>query len=349
MQSFLEDVIERQPIPQSLLQTIRLLGEYKGKQALYQRQSPQILATLQQIATIQSTESSNRIEGIVTAPKRLQLLMADKVAPKSRSEQEILGYRDVLNSIYANHAGMNFTPGLVRQLHRDLTQFLPLQGGMWKTSDNDIRETRSDGTIAIRFRPTPAYLTAQAMQELHERFDRCWQEEKIEPLLAIASYILDFLCIHPFLDGNGRMARLLSLLLLYRAGYDVGRYISLEAIIERTKDSYYESLYRSSQGWHEGRHDLLPWWEYFFGVVLSAYRDFEDRVGVVASQKGAKQERVADAIARLPQQFQIADIQKACPTVSRPTINRVLASLKREGRVTCIRGGRDALWQKIGD
>jgi Fic family protein len=349
MGSFVSDIIERQPIPQSLLQTIRLLGEYKGTQTLYQNQSPQVLETLRQIAIVQSTESSNRIEGIATAPQRLQLLMADKVSPQSRSEQEILGYREVLNTIHANYDGMTFTPGLVLQLHRDLTQFLPIQGGVWKGSDNDIRETHADGTVVVRFRPVPAYLTPQAMQDLHEQFNRHWQEETIEPLLLIATYGLDFLCVHPFLDSNGRMSRLLSLLLLYQAGYEVGRYISLEAIIERTKESYYETLQRCSQGWHEGDHELLPWWEYFLGVVLSAYRELEQRVGVVTTQKGAKQEMVADAIARLPRQFQIADVQKACPTVSRPTINRVLAHLKQDGRVRCIKGGRDALWEKLGD
>ncbi len=348
MQSFVSGVIERQPIPQSLLQTIRLLGEYKGKQALFQNQSPQVLESLRQIAVIQSTESSNRIEGIATVPQRLQLLMADKVSPQSRSEQEILGYREVLNSIHANYDGMTFTPGLVLQLHRDLTQFLPIQGGVWKGSDNDIRETRADGTTVVRFRPVPAYLTPQAMQELHGHFNQYWQEGTIEPLLLIATCSLDFLCVHPFLDGNGRMARLLSLLLLYQAGYEVGRYISLEAIIERTKESYDETLQRCSQRWHEGEHELLPWWEYFLGVVLSAYRGFEQRVGVVTTQKGAKREMVADTIARLPQQFQISDIQKACPTVSRPTINRVLAHLKKESRVHCVKGGRDALWEKLG-
>jgi Fic family protein len=349
MRSFVLDIIERQPIPQSLLQTIRLLGEYKGKQTLYQNQSPQVLETLRQIAIVQSTESSNRIEGIATAPQRLQLLMADKVSPQSRSEQEILGYREVLNTIHANYDGMTFTPSLVLQLHRDLTQFLPIQGGGWKGSDNDIRETRADGTVVVRFRPVPAYLAPQVMQDLHEQFNRHWQKEAIEPLLLIATYGLDFLCVHPFLDGNGRMSRLLSLLLLYQAGYEVGRYISLEAIIERTKESYYETLQRCSQGWHEGEHELLPWWEYFLGVVLSAYRELEQRIGVVTTQKGAKQEMVADAIARLPQQFQIADVQKACPMVSRPTINRVLAHLKQDGRVRCIKSGRDALWEKLGD
>lgn len=306
------------------------------------------METLKQIAIIQSTESSNRIEGIATAPQRLQLLMADKVSPRNRSEQEILGYREVLNTIHANYAVMPITPGLVLQLHRDLTQYLPNQGGIWKTTDNDIRETLADGSMRVRFRPIPAYQTPQAMQDLHEHFNQHMQQGTIEPLLLITTYCLDFLCVHPFLDGNGRMSRLLSLLLLYQAGYEVGHFISIEAIIELTKDSYYETLQRSSQGWHEGEHELLPWWEYFLGVLLKAYRDFEQRVGVVTSQRGAKREMVGDAIARLPNQFQIGDIQRACPTVSRPTINRVLAELKQVGRVRCIKGGRDALWEKLG-
>jgi Fic family protein len=173
---------------------------------------------------------------------------------------------------------------MVLQLHRDLYQFVTGEGGAWKPVDNEITETHPDGTKIVRFRPVPAYATPDAMRDLHDRFNTLWDSGTVEPLLLIPTYVLDFLCIHPFRDGNGRMARLLTLLLLYRAGYEVGRFISLEQIIERTKESYYDTLYQSSKGWHEGQHSLLPWWEYFLGVMLlSAYKEFEQRVGLVST------------------------------------------------------------------
>jgi Fic family protein len=187
------------------------------------------------------------------------------------------------------------------------------------------------------------------MAHLHQRFDHYWQAQTVEPLLLIATYTLDFLCIHPFSDGNGRLARLITLLLLYQAGYEVGRYISLENLIEQSRESYYDTLYWSSQGWHEGQHTLIPWWEYFLGLILKAYRDFEQRVGLVAQVPGRKRQQVLAAVARLPQQFQIADVERACPGVSRPTLNRALAQLRDEGKIVCIKAGRDALWQKIDE
>jgi Fic family protein len=324
-----------------------MIGEYKGKQELFKEQSPQLLETLRQVAVIQSTESSNRIEGITAPSQRLRQLVAHKATPQNRSEQKLAGYRDVLNTIHANYRYMPFTSGLVLQLHRDLTQFNPSQGGIWKQTDNDILETRPDGTRFVRFKPVPAYLTPDAMRQLHERFDLLWRSQETEPLLLIATYVLDFLCIHPFLDGNGRMARLLTLLLLYQAGYEVGRYISLEQIIEKTRESYYDTLYQSSQGWHERQHSLLPWWEYFLGTILGAYRTFEEQVGVITTNKGAKREMVVSVVDRLPKQFQLADVERACPGVSRPTINRALAQLRRENRIICIKAGRDAVWEKV--
>jgi Fic family protein len=185
------------------------------------------------------------------------------------------------------------------------------------------------------------------MDDLHTRFGAAWQAGDIDPLLLIGAYVLDFLCIHPFTDGNGRMARLLTLLLLYRAGYEVGRYISLEAIVEDHKDGYYDALYASSQGWHEGRHSLTPWWEYLLGVaLLGAYGEFERRVGTQTTRRGAKRQLILDAIDRLPKQFRYADLERACPAVSRPTINRVLAELRRKRRIACTKGGRDATWEK---
>ena len=166
-------------------------------------------------------------------------------------------------------------------------------------------------------------------------------------MLLIPSYVIDFLCIHPFIDGNGRMARLLTLLLLYKAGYEVGRYISLEKIVERHREDYYEALHKSDRGWHKERHTLIPWWEYFLGVMLlTSYREFEQRIGIVISSRGAKREMVIDAVRRLPNEFKIADVERACPGVSRPTINRALAELRKRGIIRCVKHGRDAIWIK---
>ncbi|MFH7026659.1 MAG: Fic family protein [Heteroscytonema crispum UTEX LB 1556] len=347
MQSFEPGFIERQLITQNLLRTIRLIGEYKGKQQLFKEQSPQVLETLRQAAIIQSTESSNRIEGIIAPLERIKELVAEKTTPRDRSEQEIAGYRDVLTTIHTSYTHIPFTPSVILQLHRDLYQFTVGEGGRWKSTDNVISETYPDGTKIVRFQPVAAYATPSAMERLHERFNRLWQSEEIEPLLLIPTYVLDFLCIHPFSDGNGRMARLLTLLLLYKADYEVGRFISLERIVERTKESYYDTLHQSSQSWHQGQHSLLPWWEYFLGVVvLSAYRDFEQRVGLVTSVKGAKTAMVLDAINNIVGDFSIKDLQEQCPSVGIDLIRRILRQERNAGQIECLGRGPDARWRK---
>jgi len=349
MNSFEQQFLEGQPLPHSLLRTVRLLGEYRGKEALFIQQTPQVLESLRQVAIIQSTESSNRIEGIEAPTGRIKKLVERKTTPKNRSEQEIAGYRDALATIHANHANMPFTTGVVLQLHRDLYQFVAQQGGRWKMTDNEISETRPDGTRVTRFKPTPAHQIPDAMNRLHSLFKEEWGKGHIDPLLLIPAYVLDFLCIHPFTDGNGRMARLLTLLLLYQAGFEVGRYISLEHLIENQREGYYDALYKSSQGWHQGEHSLLPWWEYFLGVMLlDAYRKFERRTGELTSAHGAKTEMVMAAIKKLPTTFRYADLAQACPNVSRPTIKRALARLRQDGAVACVKSGRDAIWEKRG-
>ncbi len=346
--SFVPGFLEAQPLSPGLVQTIRMLGEYRGKEALFLQQTPQVLEALSESAVIQSAESSNRLEGVTAAPSRIRGLVEEKVVPINRSEQEIAGYRDALATIHVNHEHMPMSTGLVRRLHRDLFQFSVAGGGSWKVTDNQITETRPDGTIVVRFQPVPAWRTAQAMEQLHGRFAQRWEAREIEPLLFIAAYVLDFLCVHPFLDGNGRLSRLLTLLLLYQAGFRVGRYISLERVVEQTREGYYDALKASSVGWHEGAHSLLPWWEYFLGVVLhKAYQDFEARVGTLTTQRGAKREMIRETIERLPPTFRIRDIEQVMPGVSRPTVNRAIAELRDQGRIRLVRGGRDALWEKV--
>ncbi|HRK95307.1 MAG TPA: Fic family protein [Rhodospirillales bacterium] len=346
MMSFSPTFEAHAPLNHAIVGAIGTIREYRGKEALYRQQAPQVLETLRQVAVIQSVESSNRIEQVIAPPKRIRELVEKKTQPQNRSEQEIAGYRDVLNVIHRDHDAIPFSPNVVLQFHRDLLAYAGTGGGGWKISDNTIAEIEPDGRRCLRFQPLPAYRTAEAMTELHGRFNETWEAGRIEPLLLIAAYVLDFLCIHPFADGNGRMARLLSLLLLYRAGYGVGRFISLERIIEESKESYYETLYACSQGWHEGRHDLAPWTEYFLGVVVRAYGAFEDRVGLITQARGAKSEMVRAAIRTFARPFAVRELQLSCPNVSIDLIRSVLRQEREAGRVEALGRGRDALWAR---
>jgi len=351
MKSFEKNFLNSIQIDNHLLKIVREISEFKGKEDLFKKQSPQTLDTLTQNAVIQSIESSNRIEGIeVENSERLKILMNKKTRPQTRPEQEIAGYRDVLRLIHHSHKEMHLNANLVLQLHRDLFKYTSFSGGHWKKTDNDIIEVAPDGTQLIRFKPTPAWQTDDAMSILHFKFQESLiGPQSLEPLLAIASYILDFLCIHPFSDGNGRMARLLTLLLLYRFGYQVGKFISLERIIEDTKETYYEALYQSSLGWHEGNHDIKPWWNYFLGVVLlSGYKEFEERVGSVEVTRGAKGTLVIAAIERLPTKFTISQLIEKCPTIGIDYIRKILRQLRLKKKIKSSGRGPDAAWIKIG-
>lgn len=350
MHSLTLDYLRKQNITLSLAQSLRQVGELKGQHDLYVQQRPEILENLKQSATIESVESSNRIEGIEADPERLKELVKRGGAPSGRSEQEIAGYRDVLATIHTSFEHIPVTPNTILQLHRDLYRFVGDgdRGGTWKPSDNLIAETRADGTRVVRFEPTPAWQTPEAMRQLCDGYREVKESGEVDPLLLIPAFVLDFLCIHPFSDGNGRMSRLLTLLLLYQEGFDVGRYISLERVIEQQKEGYYETLQAASQVWHEGEHSLTRWWEYLTGViVLSAYREFSSRAAAITARRGAKRELVIDVIARLGHTFRYADIEKACPDVSRPTIMRVLEELKGEGKVRPMGRGPAAAWEKL--
>lgn len=347
MKSFDSGVVSQVPISYDLLATVRQIGESRGRQELYKQQRRHALKTLREIAIIQSTESSNRIEGVTAPGDRIKALVCKKTTPRDRSEQEIAGYRDALNTIHASYEHVPFTTGVVQQLHRDLYQFVPGGGGRWKSTNNAITELQEDGTSRVRFDPVQAAFTANYVDRLHSEFNALWAEGRIDRLILIPAYVLDFLRIHPFPDGNGRMGRLLTLLLLYKAGYEVGRYVSLEQLVEQTKEDYYDVLYKSSQGWHDGKHSLLPWLEYFLGVMLAkAYSEFERRVEAVAEGRGAKTELVRDTIARMPGDFTVRDILDRCPTVSIDLVRRILHNMKREGKLEPTGMGRDAGWRK---
>lgn len=317
------------------------IHEQKGQQNLFLEAQPDALAELLEIARIQSTEASNRIEGIITTDDRLKKLVRNKTTPKNRGEQEIAGYRDVLATIHENYEYIPVRPGMILQLHRDLYKFSGLSiGGSFKNADNIIAEELPDGTRRVRFEPVPAWETPEAVDELCIAVNEALADPELDPLLLIPMFVLDFLCVHPFNDGNGRMSRLLTLLLLYRAGYFVGRYISIERLIADTKDSYYEALEQSSAGWHEAANDYRPFVRYMLGVIVAAYREFSARAEILVTKKLSKPGRVREIIRNTTGRITKAEIMTQCPDVSQKTVERALAELMDAGEILKIGGGR---------
>ena len=323
------------------------LHECRGRQELFIEAEPDILTALVEVAKIQSTGASNRIEGIYTTDDRLNALVQDKVKPRNRNEEEISGYRDVLTTIHESYEYIAPRPNNILQLHRDLYSFSSSSvGGTYKNSDNIIAEKQSDGTDTVRFRPVPAFQTTDAMQALCDRFNDAIEAGTYDPLLLMPMFILDFLCIHPFNDGNGRMSRLLTLLLLYRAGFIVGKYISIEMLIEKSKDSYYEALQASSHDWHEGDNDYLPFLKYMLGIIVKAYNEFENRVEHLRHRKMSKADRIKDLIDRTPGKISKKDIAQTCPDISVTTIERTLAELLTSGYIEKVGSGRSSAYVK---
>lgn len=347
MRSLSLKYLDRISFTSEQMSTLNTIGEYKGKQALFMKQTPEILDTLRQAAIVESNECSNRLEGITAPHERIEALVLKSTIPKNRSEQEIAGYRDALNLIHESAQYMDCSVNVCLQLHSMLYRYLPNEGGRWKMTDNEIVERNPDGSIQrVRFRAVSAVGTPQAMEDMAANYKAAIEQQRKEPLLIIPLAILDFLCIHPFTDGNGRIARLLTLLMLYHFQYDVGRYISLERIFEESKETYYDTLESSSQGWHEGEHDVLPWLNYFWGTLLRAYREFEERVGTVATARGSKTELVRRAVGRRVAPFAISNIEADCPGVSRDMIRLVLRQLRDQGIIVLRGKGRAAKWLK---
>jgi Fic family protein len=304
---------------------------------------------LRQVAIIESTESSNRLEGVTLPRTAIELLVHRNENPRegNRSEAEIARYRNVLRLIHERHEYMELTPNLLLQLHRDLFRFSGASNpGRWKTTDNLITAKRADGTNVIRFRLTPAWRTPDAITKLHHGFATAGESE-VDALILVALYVLDFLCIHPFSDGNGRMVRLLTVLLLYHEDYEVARYISLERLIEQTKESYYETLYVSSQGWHEDAHDPMPWVSYFLGVVRAAYDEFVRDVGELRDWRGMKTQLVMQAIAQMVGDFSVSELHERCPSVGWDMLRHVLRGERDAGHLRAVGRGRGARWRKI--
>ena len=317
------------------------IHEYKGQQNLFIETKADALSDLLEAAKIQSTEASNRIEGIITTDDRLKKLVREKTMPQSSSEKEIAGYRDVLAAIHESHDYIPPKPSIILQLHRDLYKYSSKSiGGSFKNSDNVIAEESPDGQQIVRFEPVPAWETPEAVAALCSAFEAATRDTELDPLLLIPIFILDFLCIHPFNDGNGRMSRLLTLLLLYRSGYIVGKYISIEKLISDTKETYYEALQASSCNWHEGTNDYAPLVTYMLGVLVAAYRDFESRIELLTTKGLSKPDRVREVIKNHLGRITKSEIMAKCPDISQITVQRALAELLKSGEIIKLGGGR---------
>lgn len=321
------------------------LAEAKGRQQLFTRQSPQRLKALREHAMIESAIASNRIEGVEIEPSRVRAVVLGSPAPRDRNEEEVRGYRDALRLIYSSSDELPISEATIRELHR-ISPGDTGDVGEYKSRDVDIIEMTPDGRSRIRFKTVSARRTPKAMRDLVAAWDAL-HAEPVPALVTMAALNLDFLCVHPFRDGNGRVSRLLLLLQCYHAGLDVGRYISIERIIERNKERRYETLEESSRGWHDGTHDPWPYINYLLYVLKEAYRELEKRVGETAARRGEKSTTVIAAVERTTAPFSIADLQRECPGVSVDMIRHVLNGLKAERRVECLGRGPSARWRRL--
>lgn len=332
-------------IPSSTSWYLADLGEARGKQELFTKQAPQKLKVLREHALIESAVSSNRIEGVTVDQARVATVIFGKSLLRDRDEEEVRGYLDALKLIHEQGAKLSISEQTIKKLHRLLRGDI-WDAGKYKEQDSDIIEKFPDGRERVRFKAVTAVDTPTYMRQLIDLWNRALRERWVHPLIALAAFNLDFLCIHPFRDGNGRMSRLLLLLQCYHLGFEVGRYISIERLIEENKERYYETLEQSSQGWHEGKHDPWSYVNYVLYILKSAYKEFEERVGKTASPKGAKTEFIIAAISRFPGAFRVSDIQRQCPGVSVDLVRQVLKNLRASGRVKCLGRGQSAEWQR---
>lgn len=330
-----------------ILNYIGLIHESKGKQSLYLEQNAGELDRLIELSKIQSTEASNAIEGIVTTNQRFVQLMQEKTTPRNRSEEEIKGYRYALNLVHESFDYIPIRPNTILQLHREMYQFTDVRfGGKFKDTPNEIDAIYPDGHKKILFKPLEPYETPEAVEQLCEEYDKAISKYNIDPLIAIPVFIHDFLCIHPFNDGNGRMSRLLTTLLLYRGGYYIGKYISLEKKIQITKNDYYNALNRASIGWIDSENDDTPFIKYMLGVIISAYRDFEERVNIVGTKLSAK-EMVIRAVKSKIGKFTKSDIMELCPEIGRGSVEQSLKSLCEEGVIKKEGTGRATFYHLL--
>ena len=346
MSSLDTEYIAKLKFDSSHLSMLRQIGEYRGKQELYHRRSPAALESLRQHAVIESVESSNRLEQIVAPRPRIVGLVREKTVPQNRSEQEIAGYIDALQLIHNSFAQIDINTESILQIHKAVYKYHHDEGGFFKNKNNEIVELDAKGSVArVRFKPVQAAQTPSAMRELCSRYHDL--SSTADMLLVLPLMILDFLCVHPFKDGNGRVARLLTLLILHQHDYGVGRYVSLERVFEQQKEGYYRSLEQSSQGWHAGKHDPFPWLNYFWAVMLAAYREFSAKLKTLRhAGRASKTAQVRLVVAAKETPFTISSIVADCPEVSHAMIRNVLRQLRDEGIIISTGKGRTAKWIK---
>lgn len=348
MRSFNYAALKNKTWDNEVLGLVAQIHEYKGRQELYLKQKSAELDKLVEIAKIQSTEASNEIEGIRTTNTRLKQLVADKTTPRNRDEEEIMGYRDVLNTIHESYEYIPIRPNYILQLHRDLFQYSEKGiGGHFKNTQNYISATDANGREFVLFTLLPPYETPAAVDAICESYNRILDAKDVDALILIPIFIHDFLCIHPFNDGNGRMSRLLTTLLLYRCGYVVGKYISLESKIAKNKNLYYDALETCQHGWYENQEDPAPFIKYLLRTILSAYRDFEDRVDLV-SEKLPAIEIVRRAVYKKIGKFTKSDIMELCPTIGKTSVESSIKMLVDRGVLVKHGSGR-ATYYTRGD
>lgn len=334
-------------VPATISWYLADLGEAKGKQELFTKQSPQKLKTLREHALIESAVSSNRIEGVEINQARIGTVIFGKTLLRNRDEEEVRGYRKALDWIHEKGAKLPISEKTILKLHK-MARGEIWDAGKYKEKDGDIIEKYADGRERVRFKTVTAAETPSYMEQLISHWDTCLKQKTVHPLIALAASNLDFLCIHPFRDGNGRASRLLLLLQCYHLGYEVGRFISLERLIEENKERYYETLEQSSQRWHEGKHDPWPYIGYLLYILKEAYREFEKRMEGLQNPRGEKTALITQAIRQLPEVFRIADIQRKCPGISVDMIRKVLKDLRAESRTKCLGMGKAAQWKRVG-
>ncbi len=339
------------------------IHEYKGKQELFLRQKPVEMEKLVEIAKVQSIESSNRIEGIITTATRVGQIAKEKTTPRNRDEKEIAGYRDVLNTIHESYKYIPLNGNIILQLHRDLMQYAETRtGGRYKITQNYLKEVKEDGTEVIRFTPVPPFETEPCINAICENYNSMLDDSSVDPLLIIPVFLHDFLCIHPFNDGNGRMSRLLTLLLLYKSSYQVGKYISIEKHIEKTKEAYYDALEASSEGWHENSEDPVIFVKYMLGVILACYREFESRVNIISETtvvsetangkkktitiKSKAYDIVKASVDTKIGKFTKREIVNICPSISEKSVEAAMKKLLDEGYIMKHGSGKNTFYSK---
>jgi Fic family protein len=346
MYSFQPDRLNKLEIPVATAWLLASCMEARGKQDLWMSRKPELLEALHELAVIQSVESSNRIEGVTVEAERLRPLLINREKPRDRAEEELSGYRKALDWIDSRKRAVPVRPDTILRLHALTQGGFSGDAGKWKDKDNEIVEIKPDGRRVIRFKPMSAKETPEAVEALCLSFDQALRDEVLPPLMAVASFVFDFLCIHPFRDGNGRVSRLLTQFLLKQQGFVVGSYVSLERLVEESKETYYDVLKRCSKGWHEASHDLLPWWNYFLSILNLAYGEFADSVETLDTGT-SKGELVRMAILRQDVLFTLGELRLQLPSVSVQLIKKVLMDMKERGELALEGRGRGARWSRI--